>query len=327
MGTFKRPRARRRVRWILMTSFAIGTVGASMAGSAAPTSIALPDPKLFPESIDSTRDGTMFFGSIGAGGVYRLRKGSAPAEVFVKPGALGSRSVFGILVDQRRGSLWACSADLSKAGIPGPGNAQGSRILAFDLKTGGERLSVDLPMDAMCNDMALGPDRSLYITDSAKPRIFKLTEGSSFVQLWVTDPQFDTNGGGLDGIVFDGSNRAYVDTFSGGGLYRIDINNGVAGHVTKLRASLPLVMPDALRRGFDGKLLLVEGGGRLDDVKVSGEIATIRPIAGGLAGPTGVAVWGRAAWVTEGQLSFLFNPAKKGLSPSLPFKIAVIPIR
>jgi hypothetical protein len=33
------------------------------------------------------------------------------------------------------------------------------------------------------------------------------------------------------------------------------------------------------------------------------------------------------AWVSEGQLSFFFDPPKKNLSPSLPFRIYAVPLR
>jgi hypothetical protein len=42
--------------------------------------------------------------------------------------------------------------------------------------------------------------------------------------------------------------------------------------------------------------------------------------------PTGVAVVGKTAWVSEGQLSYLLDPALKGQKPSLPFQISSVPL-
>jgi hypothetical protein len=35
---------------------------------------------------------------------------------------------------------------------------------------------------------------------------------------------------------------------------------------------------------------------------------------------------GSTAWVSEGQLSFFFDPSRKGQSPSFPFRIYAVPL-
>ena len=77
----------------------------SVATIAAPDSIALPGDRAFPESITSTRDGTLYTGSIAAGGIVRIRPNRAP-EIWIKPGAFGTGSTFGVLADERSGTLW-----------------------------------------------------------------------------------------------------------------------------------------------------------------------------------------------------------------------------
>src|SRR3954454_1646261 len=103
---------------------------------AAPSEVALPGDRAFPESVTSTGDGTLFVGSVAEGGVSRVPPGAAAAERWIEPGANGSRSTFGVLADEGSGTLWACSNDVSPLGIPGPGSARGSALVAFDLKTG-----------------------------------------------------------------------------------------------------------------------------------------------------------------------------------------------
>jgi hypothetical protein len=48
-----------------------------------------------------------------------------------------------------------------------------------------------------------------------------------------------------------------------------------------------------------------------------------------MATPTGVAIAGGTAWVSEGQLSYLFDPSKKQQKPNLPFRLypVVLPTR
>jgi hypothetical protein len=91
--------------------------------------------------------------------------------------------------------------------------------------------------------------------------------------------------------------------------------------VTKLHGAL-LTLPDGLRRGF----LLVEGAGTLDRVDVEGDGFKATPIRGGFRTPTSVTRVGSTAWVSEGQLSFFFDRARKGQSPSLPFRIYAVPL-
>jgi hypothetical protein len=49
-------------------------------------------------------------------------------------------------------------------------------------------------------------------------------------------------------------------------------------------------------------------------------------IRDGFRAPTSVTRVGSTAWVSEGQLSFFFDRARKGESPSLPFRIYAVPL-
>jgi hypothetical protein len=109
-------------------------------------------------------------------------------------------------------------------------------------------------------------------------------------------------------------------------LFRVEMQNGVAGKVTKLQPSQPLVLTDGLRPVKGNVFLMIEGQGKLDRVTVDGDKASGDTIKDGFAGPTGVTLTGDAAWVSEGQLAYLFDPAKKELSPRLPFSIDRVPL-
>lgn len=311
----------------------IGTlvVGAFLTGSlahATPATITLPGDRVFPESTTSTSDGTLFVGSLASGGVMRVSKGATEAKPWVAPGAFDSRSTFGVLADERSGTLWACSNDASALGVPGPSQVKGSALKGFDLKTGKGRVSVALPgAHTLCNDIAIGVDGAAYVTNSLAPEILRLKPGSQAFEVWVTNPLFDppAKGAGLDGIAFGADGNLYVDTFNKAELFRVDVKNGQAGKVTKLKPSRPLVLSDALRPTQGGKaFLMIEGEGRLDRVTMSGDEAKIETLKDGLAGPTGVAEVDGVGWVSEGQLPYLFG-AKKG-TPALPFDLRSVPL-
>lgn len=46
-------------------------------------SIELPGDRVFPESITSTQDGTLYVGSLGSGGVIRIKPGNAKPQVWI----------------------------------------------------------------------------------------------------------------------------------------------------------------------------------------------------------------------------------------------------
>src|SRR5467141_3518279 len=81
---------------------ALGTAGLALMLGVAPGSFAcaqtapvgVPD-KSFPESVTSTKDGTLYVGSFNLGGVVKAAPGGK-AEQFIKPAAGDSRSTLGV---------------------------------------------------------------------------------------------------------------------------------------------------------------------------------------------------------------------------------------
>jgi hypothetical protein len=294
-------------------------------------SIPVPGAKAFPESITSTSDGVLFVGRVGDGGVVRVNSRTAQSTVFIQPGAAGSRSILGVFADEASGTLWACSNDLSALGGPATGNDTGSALKAFDLKTGDGKRSISLPSShAFCNDITVDGKGSVYVTDSANPTILRLSAGATTFDVFAQDSAFSPpqNGGaGLDGIAFGSDGNLYVTTYAAGELLRVEVKDGKAGRVTKLSGNHHLQFPDALRSLGDNSFLLIEGSGRLDRVMIRGDAFVVTPIHDGFVTPTSVARIGTTAWVSEGQLSLFFDPSKKNLSPSLPFRIYAVPLR
>ncbi len=300
---------------------------ASSAGRPASADIALPGDRAFPESIGSTSDGTLYVGSPAVGGVLRIKPGMTP-EMWIKPGAFGTRSTFGILADEKSGTLWVCSNDVSALGAQGPSDVKGSFLKGFDLKTGTGRVSVSLPGSrALCNDMAVAPDGSVLVTDSLAPLVLRLKPAAKSLDVWAESPKFapPAQGAGLDGIVFGTDGNVYVDLFNDAKLFRVEVKDGKPGAITQLKASRPMQLTDALRNAEGSSFLMIEGSGKLDRVTLDGDSAKLETLKDGMAGPTGVTKFGGAAFVTEGQLPKLFGHPTGG--PTLPFKVFAVPIK
>jgi len=295
----------------------------SACSQAGLPSISLPSERAFPESISATSDGTLYVGSLAEGGVVRITPNGTP-EVWIKPAAFGSASILGVLADESHNTLWVCSNYLSGASIKIAGAKSGSALIGFDLKTGAGKIRAAFPGEHnFCNDIAIDSAGSAYVTNSDAPQILRLPAGGTELEIWFTDPSLQPrpDGTGLDGIAFGSDGNLYFNRYSAADLYRIEVKQAKAGKLTKLRASRKLVLADALRPLSPNVFLLIEGGGRLDTMTVKGDTADIVTLKGGYHTPTGVATVGTTAWVSEGQLEYLFDPAKQRQKPHLPFQL------
>lgn len=297
---------------------AIVSVGAAVCCTAA-ESVTLPGERAFPESLSATRDGTLFVSSLASGGIYRVMPHATEAQPWIEPGAFGTHSTFGVLVEEKAGILWVCSNDLSGRGMT-VGNTDGvSALFAFDLKTGAGKFSVPLPSKpGTCNDITIGADGAAYVTNTAAPQILRLAKGARQLEVWFTDPSLQPEkGGGLDGIAFGADGNLYVNTVGPGELYRIDVRKGKAVRLTKLTPSRPLFRTDGMRR-YGKNFLLIEGQGRLNLMSVHGDSVSVETLKDGYSVPTGVTSVGKTAWVSEGQFGSL---ADSGPKPNLPFRV------
>ena len=299
------------------------------ASAASPSSIELPGDRAFPESVTASRDGTLYVSNLEGGGILRIRPQGKP-EVWLAPGASGTRSTLGVLVDESRKLLWVCSNDMTIIGIASPGTQKGSFLKGFDLASGKEKISAAFPPaeGSICNDIALDKSGAVYVTDTLAPQILKLSADQKSLSVWKNDPLFaPKNGGGLDGLVFDAKGDLIVNKIGSGELLRVAVKNGAAGAVTELKTSRPLNQPDALRLGTDGSILLVEGGGNLDKLVISGDSASVETLKDGFVVPTGVVQVGKGYWVSEGQNGYLLDPELKGKTPNLPFRLHYVPAK
>jgi sugar lactone lactonase YvrE len=295
-------------------------IAASVACAAG--KISLPGGQAFPESLAASSDGTLFIGSAKMGGILRVTPGATTPTQWIAPTTFGTRSIFGVLVDERSGTLWTCSNDLASDGIASPGAGAGSALKGFDLKTGAGKVSAPFPGNhPLCNDIAIAKDGRIYVSDEYSARVLRLGTDSHTLEVFVTDPQLAD----IDGIAFGADGNLYANTFEGSGLFRIDVRHSTAGKVVKLNTSRPITHPDGMRPVTGNMFLMVEASGTLDRVSVRGDNALIDTIRSDMLEPSAVTSVGRTAWVAEGQIGVLYD-VKNPKPPKLPFDVVPVPV-
>jgi sugar lactone lactonase YvrE len=198
-----------------------------------------------------------------------------------------------MLADGSSNTLWACQL------TPVPNSSPVRRHTAlrgFDLSTGAQKVRWNLPGDdSTCNDFSIGPDKALYISDTANGIIYKLPAGASTAELYLQHRTLM----GIDGITFlDGT--LYVNNVFFNKLYRIPVDAaGKPGTPVDIWMDQPVKGPDGMRAA-NGKLFVAENGsGTIASITVNGDKASVTVLKDGLKTPTGIEPAGDTLWFTE----------------------------
>ncbi len=266
--------------------------GLAQAASAAEILIA--DAKSQPESLTVAPGGILYVGSASTPFVYKVRPGSTTAEKFVDASGEGAGTFFfGMLADAATNTLWTCQLTPLPDVTP---VKRHTALRGFDLSTGAQKLRWNLPGEnSTCNDFSIGPDKALYISDTANSKIYRLPAGGSSAELFVEDAATLR---GIDGITFL-NGTLYVNNVISSKLYRVPVNAGKAGQPVEIVLDQPVKGPDGMRAA-NGRLLLAENGsGKISVVTVTGDKGSITVIKEGLKTPTAVEPAGDTIWIAE----------------------------
>jgi sugar lactone lactonase YvrE len=305
--------------WAHKAAAALTVAMIATAVSAAPKSdIRLDDVHVYPESLSSTQDGTIYVGSI-KGVVFRAKPGSSMAEPWAHPD--GVLSILGVLADPGNRTLWICSTPNSLRTPPAVGV---SALMALDLRTGKTRAAYPLPAPASaCNDITVAKDGTAYVSDTPNGRVFTVKRGAKDLELFAQDDRLK----GIDGIAFAGDGVLYANIVTKGQLVRIDRDkDGRFSGVTVLQTCEPMKGPDGLRLISGHRFLQAEGNsGKITEVSIEGDHAEIKVLKDGLVSPPGVTLVGKTAYAIEGKITYLIDPKLKGQEPGA-FVVHAIPL-
>lgn len=304
------------------TAFALlAGCAATSGGQASRGDILINGSGVHPESVTSSKDGSLFTGST-PGIIYRAGPDDVTAEPFIKPDAAnGLRSVYGVLADDMQGRLWTCS--VAPFGAPRGAPQQPSELVAFELKSGALIGRWPFPGGGTCNDIAIGADGAAYATDTPGGRILKLPKGGNALQVVAADDRLR----GIDGIAISPDGRMYINNVQKQEMWRVELQAGGAPAVlVKLDVDITLAGPDGLRAIGGNRFLQAEGtAGRITLLTINGNSVKTVVLREGLQSSPGVTLIGNTAYAVEGKINYLIDPQLRGQDPG-PFKAIAIPL-
>ena len=202
-----------------------------------------PEQALLLESVAFDDRGRLLVSSIHQAGVFRLAMDGTLTR-FSREGA--TQGVFGMVSDRERGHLWITSANTLYDQIVGEG---GSALIKLDLGSG-DVLGVYALTDAghQLSDLALGPDGTVFVSDSVGGGIYMLSPGSGRLVHLVDAPARASP----QGLIVSDDGRWLIFSNYSTGLHRVVISTGAMQAVR---------MPDGGSvRGLDG---LARDGNRI----------------------------------------------------------------
>ncbi|MBB5019734.1 sugar lactone lactonase YvrE [Chitinivorax tropicus] len=268
-----------------------------------------------PAGLAAGRDGSLYVASAAQGHLFRVAPGAGKSELFVTASALGANGSLGVGVDDRAQLLWVCTltGTLEKP--------LASALKAVELPEGRVRGSYDLPAGSVCNDLTIGRDGTVYLTDSAQSMLLRLRKGEDRISVWLKDDRFTTDGSGVgmitdgrgaNGITVDGMGAIMVMVSGPGRLFRVPVRwDGSAGVPVEVKLSRTLIQADGLRLWTKRRLLVVEADGGLARIDWVGETGKVQTMAESLGRPTAVIVRGGKAIVAH-----VRTTASDGANPS-----------
>jgi sugar lactone lactonase YvrE len=266
---------------------------APLARAQNRTQVTIGDTGVVAENLTSSRDGTVYFGSMATGTIYRAAPGAAQATPWILASTAGLTRVLGVLADDDTNTLWVCQN--STGGRDGTPAAGQTALRSFDLRSGAAKGTYPFPPNSgVCNDIALSADGTAYASESFGGRVHRLRPGAAALQVWASDEQLNV----IDGLAFLADGSLYVNNFATGKLFRIPVKpDGSAGPIVPIETSMPLVRPDGLRTAGPRTLIQAEQQGRVAELTISGDRAEVRVVQDGLTRASGVTVVGKSLLV------------------------------
>jgi sugar lactone lactonase YvrE len=201
-----------------------------------------------------------YFGDVNGRAVWvRNKKDGALRRLTPEGDAL--LGVFGLAIDEAAGALWAATAAVAAMRGFTPEMDGTAALAEIDLSSGEIRRTIPIvrmPGDQFSHvlgDLALGPDGSVFVTDSGGPILWRLAPGAGALEIFVQSEEFLS----LQGVVVAGEGSALVLSDHANGLLRVDLARRA---VTRLEppANNTLIGLDGLTVTKSGEIFAIQNG-------------------------------------------------------------------
>lgn len=304
------------------TAVAEPVVAEVAAPSPAPLlpDIRIMDTQVFPESITSTADGTVYAGSV-KGVVYKAEPGSAEAHPWILHSPEnGILTILGVLADEKSSTLWLCSVP----NFFGPERSEGvGSVMAFDLASGAQKGVYPFPGGGTCNDVTVAEDGTVLAADTPGGRILALDPGATELRVFGQSDLLR----GIDGIAYSGDWTLYANNVQTNAIFRVGVtSDNTMGELTALQLSHELGGPDGMRLISGNHFIQAEGTiGRLGIVTIDGDRAALTMLKDDLVSSPGATVVGDTVYVIESNIGYLLNPELRGQEPAA-FMLYAVPL-
>lgn len=203
----------------VLTVLALLSFGSiALAQTDTPTSVyELPGDNVYPEGIAYDPDSNTFFvGSATEGTIFRGDVETGEVTAFVEGGDRDPFTTLGLKVDTQN-RLW----------VAGGGSGQ---VFVYDLETAEQIRVINTPEaeSTLLNDLVVAPSGDVYVTDSNRPVLFKVSEDAETAEPWLdftgTVFEYQEEGPNANGIeVTPDGEYLLVIQMNTGRLYRIEV--------------------------------------------------------------------------------------------------------
>lgn len=148
----------------------------------------LDDPGLLPEDLArDPRSGVTYVSSVHRRKVVAIARDGSMRD-FVRPAQGGMWGIYGLALEPARDLLWGSTAATPTDERHDPADSGRTAVVAWDLRTGEERLKVELPRDGrahLLGDIALGADGTLYASDTVGGGLYRLRPGADSLEVII----------------------------------------------------------------------------------------------------------------------------------------------
>jgi WD40 repeat protein len=191
-------------------------------------------------------------GAVSADGQYRILH-QAP----------DLKSTYGVKLHPDGKQVLVCVGDANYSKFTSPETrTKLAKLIGIDRSSGQRTMDIDLsalvPAKHFVNDMAIGPDGSIYLTDSFAHAIYKV-DANGKASVFSRSELFKTAGIGLNGIVYHPGGYLLAASSNTGQLYKIPMS--APDQVTKVKLPQFFLGADGLLLEDPSHLIMVVNGG------------------------------------------------------------------